>query len=149
MESNNIRTMELIGEDNLGNDVYKCIETGTLYKNVGMEGHKPELYSCGNAFDGDPSFPINSNFEIRFKETVKQISKEQKFNYMMLDRLKSDCEFYLGYGNRQVSRLWADSEQEHISKMKELYNGFSDEEKPEWLTYEQILKYEKLMINSK
>ncbi len=32
--------------------------------------------------------------------------------------------------------------------MKELYNSFPDNEKPEWLTYEQILQYERLMINS-
>jgi hypothetical protein len=77
---------------------------------------------------------------------VENIGTEKQFDYMLLGRLKSDCEYYLNYGNRQVSRLWAGSEQEQISKMKELYNGFSDDKKPKWLTYEQILEYEKLMI---
>lgn len=143
--NNNIRTMELLGEDFWGNDVYKCIETGILFKNVAMEGLTPELYSCGNDFEGEPCFPIDNNFEICFKETVKKISKEQQFNYMMLSRLRSDCDYYLGNGNRQVSRLWSNSEKEQINKMKELYNGFPDDEKPEWLTYEQILQYEKSM----
>lgn len=149
MENTNVRTMKLIGEDDWGNDTYKCIETGILYKNLAMDGLSPELYSCGNSIDGEPAFPIDSSFEIVFKETVKKISAEQKFNYMMLDRLRSDCEYYLGYGNRQTSRLWAGGEKEQIAKMKELYNGFPDDEKPEWLTYEQILEYEKLMINSR
>ena len=30
--------------------------------------------------------------------------------------------------------------------MKKLYNSFPDDQKPEWLTYEQILDYEKAMI---
>lgn len=34
---------------------------------------------------------------------------------------------------------------EHISKMKSLWNGFPPDQKPEWLTWEQILDYEKAM----
>ena len=30
--------------------------------------------------------------------------------------------------------------------MKELYNNFSDNDKPEWITLEEIEKYEKEMI---
>lgn len=67
-------------------------------------------------------------------------------NYMLLGRLKSDCEYYLGYGNRCKNRLYYRDEQEHINKMKELYNHFADDEKPEWLTWEQILHYEELML---
>lgn len=68
-----------------------------------------------------------------------------EFNYMMLDRLRCDCDYYLGYGNRCKKHLYYGDEQEHINKMKELYNSFPDNEKPEWLTYEQILYYEKEM----
>lgn len=42
--------------------------------------------------------------------------------------------------------LCYDDEQKHIDKMKELYDSFPEGEKPEWLTYEQILDYEKSMI---
>jgi NAD(P)H-flavin reductase len=69
-----------------------------------------------------------------------------KFNYQMLDRLKSDCEYYLGFGNRCPKHLYYKNEQEHIDEMKKLYNTFPDNKKPEWLTYEQILNYEKLMV---
>lgn len=149
MESNNIRTMELIGVDDWDRPVYKCIETGNLYKDITLGSDNPDLYSCSNDFEGEPGFPINDDLEIHFKETVKQINQKDRFNYQLLGRLRSDCEYYLGNGNRNVKHLWANNEKEQIEKMKELYNSFSDNEKPEWLTYEQILQYEKLMQNSK
>jgi NAD(P)H-flavin reductase len=71
-----------------------------------------------------------------------------EFNYQFLDRLKSDCDYYLGYGNRNKKNLWYKDEKEHINKMKELYNSFPDNNKPEWLTYEHILNYEKEMIKN-
>lgn len=149
MERNNIRTMELIGVDFWSRPVYKCIETGNLYKDLTLGSDNPDLYSCSNDFEGEPDCPIKSDLEIHFKETVNQVNQEDRFNYQLLGRLRSDCEYYLGHGNRNANNLWANNEKEHIEKMKELYNSFSDNEKPEWLTYEQILEYEKLIINSK
>ncbi|KZE68049.1 hypothetical protein AWM68_17535 [Fictibacillus phosphorivorans] len=67
---------------------------------------------------------------------------------MLLDRLRTDCDYYLGNGNRNPKNLWANDEKEQIAKMKELYNGFTEEDKPEWLTYEQIEQYEKSMVNN-
>ncbi|APU87341.1 LPD11 domain-containing protein [Clostridium botulinum] len=146
MESNNIRTMELIGIDDWDSPVYKCIETGNLYKDITLGSDNPELCSCSNDFEGEPNCPIKNDLEIHF--TSKPINKEDSFKYQLLDRLRIDCEYYLGYGNRNVNHLWANNEKEQIEKMKELYNSFPDNEKPEWLTYEQILQYERLMINS-
>ena len=60
-------------------------------------------------------------------------------NYALLDRLRSDCEYYLGYGKRNANCLWARNEQEQINKMRELYDLLP--EKPEWLTREQIDEY--------
>lgn len=48
---------------------------------------------------------------------VSEIKKIDKFNYMLLSRLQMDCKFYLGFGNKQANRLWADNEQDHINKM--------------------------------
>jgi len=61
-----------------------------------------------------------------------------KFDYMLLDRLAQDCEYYLGNGNRNAKQLWAGSEQAQIDKMRELWDGMPDDGKPEWLTREQI-----------
>ena len=66
--------------------------------------------------------------------------------YMMLSRLESDCKYYLGYGNRYTGCLYYKDEKEHIEAMKEIYNNFPKDMKPEWLTYEQILSYEKEMV---
>lgn len=70
---------------------------------------------------------------------------EKRYRYMLLDRLRSDCEYYLGYGNRFAGHLWAGNEKGQMYAMKELWNSFSDSEKPEWLTYDKILEYEKAM----
>ena len=66
-----------------------------------------------------------------------------KFNYMLLSRLQSDCEYFLGHGGRSTKHLWASTVEEHIAKMKELYDLVP--EKPEWLSFEKILDYEKKM----
>lgn len=67
-----------------------------------------------------------------------------KFRYMMLSRLQTDCDYYLGYGNRK-SHLLGDSVERHIEEMKALWHSFTD--KPEWLSMEQIEEYEKQMLN--
>ena len=68
-----------------------------------------------------------------------------KFDYMLLDRLAQDCEYYLGNGNRNAKQLWAGSEQAQIDKMRELWDAMPADGKPEWLTREQIDNYAKQM----
>ena len=75
------------------------------------------------------------------------MSNNQEFIYRLLSRLQSDCEYYLGHGGRSPRNLWALNEKEQIENMKDLWNQL--EEKPEWLTYEQILEYESKMITDK
>lgn len=65
-------------------------------------------------------------------------------NYLLLGRLKHDCEHYLGHGNRNPTRLWALNEADQIAKMKELYAGLSV--KPEWLTLADIASFEAQMV---
>lgn len=80
----------------------------------------------------------------------KEILKyDEKFRYQLLSRLQSDCNYYLGNGNRSKNHLWAENEKEQIETMKELWKSFSDTGKPEWLTWDDILKYESEMINNK
>ena len=122
-----IRTMEFKGLDDWNRPVYKCQETGKLWKDITLGSENPELYSCQNAFDGEPDCPIKSDLDIRF---INQYSESKnRFNYMMLDRLRSDCDYYLGNGNRSKKRLCYEDEQKHIDEMKKLYNGFPDDKK--------------------
>lgn len=70
-----------------------------------------------------------------------------EFDYRLLSRLVSDCDYYLGNGNRSEKHLWAGNVDGQIKKMKELWNGFPKNAKPEWLSMEDILDYEKKMKN--
>lgn len=39
------------------------------------------------------------------------LQRDSKYKYMLLGRMQSDCEYYLGFGNRNQSRLWAGNEE--------------------------------------
>lgn len=75
------------------------------------------------------------------------IADGNKFKYMMLGRLKQDNDYYLGYGNRSPKNLWAGNVKDQISEMKKLWNELPNDQKPEWLSMEDILRYEKEMSN--
>lgn len=72
---------------------------------------------------------------------------EPRVRYMMLSRMKQDCDYYLGNGNRSTNQLWAGDEKSQIENMKALWNSFQKEDKPEWLTWDELLEYEKQMCN--
>lgn len=141
----NVRTMEFVGVDDWDRPVYKCVENGYLWKDLSLgKSATPDLFSSSNnEFDGEPDRPINSNLTIVFK--TKYEESPYRFNYMMLSRLQSDCEYFLGWGQRNKSRLSGESVEAHIARMKELWNSFPEDQKPEWLTFEGILDYEKRM----
>lgn len=142
---NNVRTMEFIGLDDWHRPVYKCIENGRLWKDLSPDSENPDLYSSSNnTIDGEPDCPIKKDLKIQYNSKYKE--NPYKFNYQMLSRLESDCKYYLGYGNRYTEHLYYKDEQRHIDEMKKLYNSFPEDQKPEWLTWEQILNYEKLML---
>ena len=82
------------------------------------------------------------------------MSQEDKFNvltgspefrYMLLDRLRQDCLYYLGNGNRNETKLWTGNPKEQIKLMKDLYNSFED--KPQWISFEEINDLENKMLN--
>lgn len=77
---------------------------------------------------------------------LNKCEENAKFEYMLLDRLRTDCDYYLGNGNRNEKNLWAGNVEEQIEKMKELYNSLPV--KPDWLSMNDILNYESLMQNT-
>lgn len=79
---------------------------------------------------------------MNFNEILK---KDETFRYQLLSRMKGDCDYYLGNGGRHSKYLWADNEVEHVDYMKQLWNSFGEDAKPEWLSMEQILEYEQKM----
>ena len=69
--------------------------------------------------------------------------KDESFRYMLLSRMQSDCAYYLGNGRLYGPHLWAGNEMDQIEYMKILWNSFPEDQKPEWLSYEDILAYER------
>ena len=79
--------------------------------------------------------------EDRFLEEWEKVSEPRDYSaeYQLLDRLRSDCEYFLGEGQRSEKHLWAGNVRGQIAKMQELYDMLPD--KPEWLTQEAINDY--------
>ena len=85
----------------------------------------------------------NSNGRVTVDEVIY---RDSVFRYQLLDRLRSDCEYYLNYDNRHPKSLWAGDEKLQIEFMIKLHESFKEGEKPEWLTMDKILEYSKRMI---
>lgn len=79
------------------------------------------------------------------KEDIEE-PESIKFSYRLLGRLAQDCDYFLGAGGRHDKHLWAGSPEKQIAKMRELYDKFPEDKKPEWLSLEDIDNYEKQMI---
>lgn len=113
-----------------------------------------DIIYIGKDPDNDPYGSIKNIARYKDMEVItvgdeNEPTEAERLNYMMLGRLESDCKYYLGYGNRCAKHLWAGDEKRQIEEMKRIYNGFTDDKKPEWLTWENILEYEKELTQLK
>lgn len=70
---------------------------------------------------------------------------DKRFPYMLLDRMRMDCEYYLGNGRLYGNHLLAGNEAKQIAYMKAIWRSFPADAKPEWLSFEDILTYERRM----
>ena len=66
---------------------------------------------------------------------------DAKFRYMMLSRMKMDCDYYFGNGGRNSDALWAHDEKAQIENMIALWKSFDPEDRPEWMTWADIIGY--------
>lgn len=144
--------LNYLGKDSWNRPVY-IDDEDNLYKDLNCGDGPLALSTVYGDFDGEPDTPIEY---IKKYQDVKFLlnntgdegaQRSNKMNYMMLSRLKSDCDYFLGYGGRSSSQLWAGDVKVQISKMKKLHNSFTLGLKPEWLTWKEILRYEILMKN--
>lgn len=69
------------------------------------------------------------------------LSGDSKFRYMLLSRMIEDCKYFIEHSHNK--HLWAETPEDQIQLMKELYNSF--EEKPEWTSLEEIEELAKSM----
>lgn len=136
--------LKYVGRDAFSCPIYKD-QDRNIWKDISLgKSDSPDLYSVtGNDLDGEPMYPIRN--EYTFSEGGPFVENPYTFEYMMLSRMQSDCNYFLGYGGRSTYALHGKTIEEHIASMKEIWNGFPEEKKPEWLSMEQILEYEMAM----
>lgn len=136
-------TVNFIGFGGLGIE-YPCYEDekGKIYFDLNDGKGELNLYTGGYKKDediyGEPCSPVKE--KVKCNNPFKR--NRQEFEYMMLDRLKSDCEYF--FQNENEKDLYYHNIKERINEMKRLYEVLI--EKPEWLTLEQIEDYEKRML---
>ena len=74
------------------------------------------------------------------------VRSAHEFDYMMLARWRMDCEYFLGCGNGYEGHLYHGTVEKICDAMEEKWKSLPDNEKPEWLTIEQILEYREKML---
>lgn len=105
------------------------------YEDDGIMREYTFYHKCFEYFNKDESIPKE---HITTEEETKH-----KSDYMLLDRCRTDCEYFLGYGNRNEKVIWGGNVAEHIAEMRKLYCLLPV--KPNWITMRRIKEYEKLM----
>ncbi len=64
--------------------------------------------------------------------------------YMLLGRLQTDCDYFLGNGNRNEKQLFYLNTKEHITEMIKLWKTLP--KKPSWLRANELIKYKKQLL---
>ena len=103
-----------------------------------------EVRAKGLRFKNEPE--VGQSIE-DFIITVEEWPIEVRHKYMILDRLKSDCEYFLNYGKGSTRYLVGQNVFGHILEMQTIWSELPV--KPEWLTPEQIEDYSERMTNYK
>lgn len=137
--------LSFIGIDDFSCPTYKD-QYGHFWKDLNLgNSENPDIHAVSfDHMDGEPLSPIRQEYTF---ESEPFRRNPYEFQYMMLSRLQSDCEYFLGYGNRSVTILSGNDPQHHMNRMKELWKELPIDGKPEWLTWKQLLNYEKAICN--
>lgn len=119
-----------------GNHMILHFENSTDYKFIGIKTFE--------------NLRLNYRYPLGTYEFTEP-DEATRFNYMMLSRLQSDCEYVVGhlsnFCKRKLSEdtinnyLWGETIEYHFSEMYRLYDNFNEEEKPEWLARDKIDEY--------
>ncbi len=64
--------------------------------------------------------------------------------YMILGRIVQDNKYFLQHPH--IKHLWACNVTDQIDTMKSIWLSFSEDDKPEWLSWEEVLDYEKKLL---
>lgn len=102
-----------------------------------------DIYLEDNEFN--EAYQKDDTDSIKIDDSI--LKKSDKFKYQLLDRMRTDCNYFLGAGKGAEKFLWAGNVPEQIAYMKAIYNSFPDNKKPEWISLADIDEYEKKMLN--
>ena len=101
-----------------------------------------EVYqlSPNNEPDGEPNYCVKAFLSNPPSEREKREAL-YRHDYMMLDRMRMDCEYYTSV--EAFNRSHCSTIEDTIKRMKELWNKFPADLKPQWISLEQIEEYER------
>lgn len=86
----------------------------------------------------------NEAFNLKNMKTVeelKQLEKDNQFNYMLLSRCVSDLDYFFGNGQFYGNHLFYGEVNTHIREMINLWKGLPI--KPQWLRATKLIQYKK------
>lgn len=138
--------LKRIGEHRMEGNLYKDSK-GYYYvdchdepKNKGVS----VVYRLCPATDpeGEPDKMIECEIEILNPRSEREERERAfKFDYMMLSRMQMDCKYYDSASH--YNNAHGQTAKEMIENMKERWNKIPDDLKPVWISWEEILEYEK------
>lgn len=139
-------TLTRVGEHRMEGGLYKD-DKGRYYVDCNTDiehGKQGTVYrlSPSKEPDGEPCDEFTGIISLTNPPTDReQREKAYRSKYMMLDRMRSDCEYYdtaEHYNNAHWQTI-----AETIADMKALWQKLPEDLKPKWLSWEKILEYEK------
>ena len=85
--------LEYIGQDDFSCPTYMD-QKGKIWKDINLGHGTPSLYSVsGNELDGEPEYPIKQEYSFGGEGSYKE--NPYLFEYMLLSRMKMDCDYFL------------------------------------------------------
>ena len=100
------------------------------------------LLSPATDSEGEPDKMIECKIVIANPRSEREERERAfKFDYMMLSRMQADCKYYNSAEHFNHSHF--STIKQTIESMKEIWKKFPEDLKPEWISWEEILEYEK------
>jgi hypothetical protein len=82
---------------------------------------------------------------MKTREELKQLVKDNHFNYMLLGRCRSDLDYFFGNGQFYGNHLFYGEISTHMKEMINLWKSLPL--KPEWLRATELIQYKKRVEN--
>ena len=109
---------------------------------------------CNNSMFNDNAITISMSPLVRERNRIfprglankNELVALFRHEYMILNRCQMDVEYYLGWGNGDVNRLFFDTPQEHIEEMIKLWKLLPA--KPVWLRACELIEYKARILSS-